>query len=882
VWSTVNNTLGTDDVTIYVSALKASGTTQQSQGWFINVQRTVPGPHRLTLDGHSFYNANTSTPSWQSNPTPISQAYTNGQVFKLTGNGSMALGWTRVDGASTVTVGGTSYTCIRTHIASSDNQPGSGPNWTKYWDAHGSGSSSWASGSTYYTRVAQDYVTLHGFETSGDGARAGFLGNNLVVEYLYSHDSVSIGAQVTILYTTYPDSTSAQIIAGPSTNIVFGNIKVKNTNGEGLYIGAINPDSSAAQQEAMGNQIYGLTITNFWIEQTGVGSGQGDGIDHKNGIVNELIRHGYIGPGFNRMGGIIVSQTHTPSVSQNLLIEDVEITGTCPTGSGGSSEGEAIYMNSSTFSDGSAGKGYNGVTIRNCRLNNNNIGIYCVNGGGSINNIVMDNNSVRNSTNSPGITLSAQDTVSELKNNALWMNNQGGDQASMSSGVVSANNAYGGGTWSGSGGKVTGAVDSDFVNAAAGDFHLASPSAREVDAGITISSFSTDADGVARPQGAAWDIGAYEYPSGGAQVPLLSVSPLSLNFGTITVGTTADQTFTVKNGGAGTLSGTATVSAPFSIVSGGSYSLGAGQTQVITVRFSPNSGGTNSQTVTFTGGGGGSATVTGVASSSAPTAPTVSPIAQTGADVDPNAPGVQIYAGSVVQYSGSASDPNGLPLTWQWIYTINGGSEVVLQSGSGAVTSVSYNYSASTAGNTYVWKLRVSNGQATSESDLTVGVEAPPPPANGLTIQASAGTISSPFVLTNGYLLQPVDTIGIGGNGRATFSFTLTNSGSWIIQASVNAPNIATKSFYINIDADPVDPTMIWDIPVTSGFEQRVVSWRGNGAWNSDQFVPKVFDLSAGTHQLVLLGREANTEFASFSLLLVPQPPQNLHIIAGP
>jgi hypothetical protein len=48
-----------------------------------------------------------------------------------------------------------------------------------------------------------------------------------------------------------------------------------------------------------------------------------------------------------------------------------------------------------------------------------------------------------------------------------------------------------------------------FVNAALLDFHLqaASPA---VNAGVTLSSVPTDKDGVARPQGLAYDIGAYE------------------------------------------------------------------------------------------------------------------------------------------------------------------------------------------------------------------------------------------------------------------------------------------------------------------------------------------------------------------------------------
>ena len=42
-------------------------------------------------------------------------------------------------------------------------------------------------------------------------------------------------------------------------------------------------------------------------------------------------------------------------------------------------------------------------------------------------------------------------------------------------------------------------------------------------------------------------------------------------------------TLTVQNSGTGTLTGTASVSAPFSILSGASYSLAAGASQTVTV-----------------------------------------------------------------------------------------------------------------------------------------------------------------------------------------------------------------------------------------------------------------------------------------------------------
>lgn len=57
-------------------------------------------------------------------------------------------------------------------------------------------------------------------------------------------------------------------------------------------------------------------------------------------------------------------------------------------------------------------------------------------------------------------------------------------------------------------------VDPKFVNPAAGDYHLLADSPA-VDKGMTVAGFDWDKDRILRPRGAAWDIGAYEYVSGG-------------------------------------------------------------------------------------------------------------------------------------------------------------------------------------------------------------------------------------------------------------------------------------------------------------------------------------------------------------------------------
>src|SRR5439155_24960610 len=63
--------------------------------------------------------------------------------------------------------------------------------------------------------------------------------------------------------------------------------------------------------------------------------------------------------------------------------------------------------------------------------------------------------------------------------------------------------------------------------------------------------------------------------------------------------------------------GTSATSSPFSVTSGGSFSLPAGQSQTITIRFAPSSAGAAGATLSVsTNGGNASVALTGAATSS--------------------------------------------------------------------------------------------------------------------------------------------------------------------------------------------------------------------------------------------------------------------------
>jgi hypothetical protein len=92
---------------------------------------------------------------------------------------------------------------------------------------------------------------------------------------------------------------------------------------------------------------------------------------------------------------------------------------------------------------------------------------------------------------------------------------------------------------------------------------------------------------------------------------VLSVNTSSLAFGALSLGSIRELSLTIKNAGGGTLTGAASTTSPYTVVSGAAYSLAANQTQVVTVRFSPVALGVAIRTLTLTGGQGGRLSLSG-------------------------------------------------------------------------------------------------------------------------------------------------------------------------------------------------------------------------------------------------------------------------------
>ncbi|RYD84930.1 MAG: hypothetical protein EOP84_04085, partial [Verrucomicrobiaceae bacterium] len=395
----------------------------------------------------------------------------------------------------------------------------------------------------------------------------------------------------------------------------------------------------------------------------------------------------------------------------------------------------------------------------------------------------------------------------------------------------------------------------------------------------------------------------------------IAAQPTSLSFGQVTVGTSANLSLTVKNNGGSSVTGRASVSAPFSIVSGGSYTIAAGASHVVAVRYSPTAATASNGSVALTGGGGGSVPVsgTGVAVTNPGT-----PGGSTGTPVEAES---GTLSGPFTSSNGTISqdvETTDVASSGRAAYKINvaeaGEYSVVLSvaAPNEASNSLFLNIDAEPQDPTMIWDIPVTTttpqsrtgawrGTGTPEKNeyapkyftLTAGtheviirgreagvridkvslVKRPTAPQQ-LQVEAESGTLTAPFTSSNGAISQDVQTTDVASSGRASYKLNVTEAGQYAVVLAVSAPNEASNSLFLNINAEPQDPTMVWDIPVTTTTPQsRTGAWRGTGTPEKNEHSPKYFELAAGTHEIIIRGREAGVRIDKVSLVKRPSSP---------
>jgi hypothetical protein len=233
-----------------------------------------------------------------------------------------------------------------------------------------------------------------------------------------------------------------------------------------------------------------------------------------------------------------------------------------------------------------------------------------------------------------------------------------------------------------------------------------------------------------------------------------SVSPTgTVSFGNVSLGTFAERTYTVSNTDGGTLSGSVSVSAPFSVASGSPFTLTGSATQAVRVRFTPTTTTTVSTNVIFTAGGGTVSSIVSGTGIGTALAPTSSLVIGSRVQVVNGAMNVRATAGGTLL----GTQPVGA------FGRIVGGPQLAAISGSGSTTKYTY------------WQIDYESGVDgwSGQDNLVL---APPPPV-GMTIGSRVQVVKEVInvrATAGGTLLgtQPVGAFGriVGGPQLAAIS----------------------------------------------------------------------------------------------------------------
>jgi len=685
-------------------------------------------------------------------------------------------------------------------------------------------------------RAATYYVATTGSDANPGTSASPFR----TITYAYSQ--ASAGTTILVAPGTYTDHTSGWGLHLAKSGTASSPIVLKSTvRGGAILDGQFASDRhDGIYLDGSYNIIDGFVITRAPI--TGIYI-QGD----SNQILrNEISNNGTQGSSDPEGQGIFSDQNSGGNIYEQNYIHD--------NGYAGSNLDHGLYL------CGQNEVVANNVVIRHPSRGLQIAGYVAINGMKVYNNVFAWNGI-------DGITVWQAMGSVDIRNNICFANGRNGVEfyAATGSGVtVDHNVVYGnaGGNYSFvDGGSTvsytlgtTISADPKLANQTQSGFdaHLASGSPA-IGTGLNYySTITTDFAGAARPSSGAWDLGAYVNGSSGS-------------------GDTTPPTVSITSPTSGaTVSGTAvTVSANASdnvSVASVQFKLdGANLGSAVTT--APYSGAWNSTTVV-----NGSHSLSAVATDTAGNQTTSAALTVNVNNLLPTvaltAPlnGASYSAPATINLAASVN-ANGHTITSVQFYN---GSTLLGQS---TVAPYTYTWNNLPAAMYGVSAMAVYDTGSTVVSPSTTVTVTNPVVVSGLTFAATAGAISAPFVVTNNNAIVQPDYTTMTAGGQAVYTFNVSAAGNYIVSALVNVPTTDNNSFFVNIDAQPSDPTMIWDIPVTTGLVSQTVSWRGNGVVDSTsasgmtaQYAPQVFSLSAGTHQLIVRGREGLVQLGTITL----------------
>lgn len=316
-----------------------------------------------------------------------------------------------------------------------------------------------------------------------------------------------------------------------------------------------------------------------------------------------------------------------------------------------------------------------------------------------------------------------------------------------------------------------------------------------------------------------------------------AVSPTgTVNFGSVAVGTFVEKDFTVSNTGGGSVAGAASVAAPFSIVSGSPFSLGAlGASQIVRVRFTPATTTVVSTNLTFTAGGGTvNAIVTGSGSSTDTVPPTVTISSPT------SSPAYTATASSLA-LRGTAADNVGVTqVTWA---NSRGGSGIATGTSSWSVNGIALQLGSNAISVT----ARDAAGN-TATANLAVTLTDTTPPAVAVTAPLAGTTVKSTVTVS----ASTSDNVGVAGvqiklDGAnlgpeltappyaATWNTTTTSDGPHVLAAVARdaAGNVTTSPAVSVTVANGAARDV--NAPVISQLSLAVTSSGASIAWTTNE-----------------------------------------------
>lgn len=424
------------------------------------------------------------------------QASSDAELYhSSTGSSSVADGievWRRTDtSAHFLTFDGRSYY----------NQNDTTPSWAAY---SGSNASRVRNFVGQNDATPHDRIRIDGFHIAcaGDEKAVSFNGSYwTVTNCQMEHTSFVSGGGPLVLFTPTADGAhqGSSAYASAFGHCVLSNNVIFKSQGEAVYVGGGGSSPGTAGSGYPSHD--DIRIVKNVIHDAGYWGDQGDGIDVKGGITNlqidqnEIYRFG--------LDGSNPARAITAQGLYNVVSDTRQITRNYIHDSSGVDDGAIAIVDSwGTPGDTLVA----GNIIDTISRNGGQVGIKVYTTGGLIS---IFNNTIYNCA-AYAVEAIAGSRV-KLRNNLLLENNSAGEQLSLSGTVESSDyNGYSvaiGFLGEGAHSFSTSSVG-NLLDAANGNFQLIG-SAPAQDAGVAVS-YTLDFAGVTRPQGAGFDVGAYE------------------------------------------------------------------------------------------------------------------------------------------------------------------------------------------------------------------------------------------------------------------------------------------------------------------------------------------------------------------------------------